>query len=466
MPSDNFEKSLRQRFQGVEIPPRPEVWEGIQLNMASPKGNQRKWWLSLVALGFLLLSFSTYWLFTNSPKQELDPLIQSDSKNRLPSENIENEKLTDEGHTPPTDEKYAIKEPKSEWAEPQLVKPLQNKGEKPFEKVEFSIEASTQKIHSSLEDSVNIPAQAHSFESIGNTLPYNEEAYISSSFLPIPLMKPVEMEGFSHEMVLAGTPPTIGMDQLAGSPLPGPSKWAISFYVRPELPWYTSTSISIEQDPPRTAEVDFPPDVAVSEPEFGELVAGQDRPSLVFYEINYARSGLSAGLTVGYYMNPQLSIHTGLGIFASGKHRLSPVSGVRPDSSNFSTNNSPTSDFSMQNFQLEVPILAQYTFASDRSSWLIQGGVSLNTSLNKLEFDFDNNESAFRSLGSPQTPLIQKSSHLHAELGIMYRFHLNSKLNLYLGPSQTYGLSPVYQTLQGKNIYLNRLSLRMGIEFR
>ena len=37
MPSDNFEKSLQRRFNSVEIPPRPEVWEGIQTKLAEPK---------------------------------------------------------------------------------------------------------------------------------------------------------------------------------------------------------------------------------------------------------------------------------------------------------------------------------------------------------------------------------------------------------------------------------------------
>ncbi len=463
MPSDNFEKSLRQRFQGVEVPPRPEVWDSIHLNLAKPKWHQKRGFWTLIAIGLLMLSFSAFWWINSSPTtpltQELDSIAQLDPTKNFP-QGISDDRKENNKSIRSLDTENTFEEKPSVLEGTEMDKIAPNGGKDS----QFSLKPSRQMALSSLKKSaLELPTTSNSLENSPTPL---GQANLSTTYLPIPFLEPVDLEGYSHEMVLEGSTPLLGMDQLAGSPLPGPSKWAISFYVRPELPWYTSASISLEQDPPRTAEVDFPPDVAVSEPEFGELVVGQDRPSLVFYEINYARSGLSTGLTLGYYMNPQLSIHTGVGIFASGKHRLSPVSGTRPDSANFSTNNSPTSDFSMQNFQLEVPILAQYTFASDRSSWLIQGGVSLNTSLNKLEFNFDNNESGFRSLGANPPPLIQKSSHLHAELGIMYRFHLNSKLNLYLGPSQTYGLSPVYQTLQGKNIYLNRLSLRMGIEFR
>ena len=269
---------------------------------------------------------------------------------------------------------------------------------------------------------------------------------------------------FSYE------PISIGMDELTGSPNPGPSKWAIGFYVRPELPWYTSASVSLEQEPPRSTEVDDP----IASPEMSDvdgMVANQDKPSLVFYEITYARSAISAGFTLGYYLTPKFSIHSGVGVFSSGSHRLAPMNPSDDIDSfdsrggnNFSA--SSPSEFSDRNLQLEIPILAQYTFASEKSSWVIKGGISVNQNLRKIQEGLSTEEASPNYFASSDPILTHKSTNLHAEVGILYRVHLNSKLNLYMGPTQTYGLSPVYSTQNGKSIYLNRLALQMGIELR
>lgn len=469
MPSDNFEKSLQRRFQSVEIPPRPEVWEGIQTKLAEPKWHQRgKWLWSLAAIGVILLCLSAYWMMT-SPYG--------------PQQAAEGNTLTgvEQESSPPTVVTPLIEESpdkdimgESESSSPSPL-PLKAEGASPT-----SILPNKSISSSDAPPSLN-PAKEQDLGASREVLPTNPDLAggdrtvensgigTKSAFIPVKYMDPQMSVGLSEGVAIAHPSVSMQMDQFTGSPHPGPSKWAFGFYLRPELPWYTSASVSLEQEPPRSTEIDDP----IASPEMSDvdgMIVNQDKPSLVFYEITYARSALSAGFTFGYYVNPKLSLHTGLGIFSSGSHRLVPMNPSEDmdtayNRGNTAAANSP-SEFSDRNLQLEIPLLAQYTFASDKSSWVIKGGISVNQNLRKGQSSLSGDESNINFLSSTESILTQKPTNLHAEVGILYRFHLNSKLNLYVGPTQTYGLSPVYTTQHGKSIYLNRLALQMGIELR
>ena len=467
MPSDNFEKSLQRRFQSVEIPPRPEVWEGIQTKLAEPRWYQKgKWMLSLAAIGLIFLCLSAYWWMSTpsdlpgpgglesiaeTEQKEPIPLIPSDKTGRDKDLAGEKEPAQDAMLPSSEGEKTLNSEPQNPLITVETDTPLRGLADKD------EIGKSNEGSHLQL-DSKGIEEFLE-----------NSALGTASGYIPVAFMNPEMSHDFTSKMELTEAPISLKMDQLTGSPNPGPSKWAIGFYVRPELPWYTSASISLEQDPPRSTEIDDP----TATPEMSDvdgMIANQDRPSLVFYEITYARSALSAGFTLGYYLSPKLSIQTGLGVFSSGSHRLVPMNPGDDTDTAYNRGNtfaaSSPSEFSDRNLQLEIPILAQYTFASERNSWVIKGGISVNQNLRKIQGGSSNDESNPNFFTSTESILTQKSTNLHAELGILYRFHLNSKLNLYVGPTQTYGLSPVYSTQHGKSIYLNRLALQMGIELR
>ena len=198
---------------------------------------------------------------------------------------------------------------------------------------------------------------------------------------------------------------SLSMDNLTGAALPAPSKFSIAFFARPEMIWYTSASISVEQEPVR--------DFEVIDPLLEFPAPTLNRPSIVFYEVTYARTGLSAGLTAGYYISPKLSLHTGMGLFVSGKHKLSPLYPLLGSDS--SRVNSSLPEYTMQNVQLEIPLSAQYIFASERSSWVFTGGVSFNKSIKDLDFGPGTEalEERSRADFTPfnQPLLVQKSSH-------------------------------------------------------
>ena len=91
MPSDNFEQSLRKRLQGVEVPPKPEVWEGIKTRMHSPKWYQKKGWIGGLAASvvFLLILAGYFGLSpTSSPSEKLaqsESLQESSAQQSIPT---------------------------------------------------------------------------------------------------------------------------------------------------------------------------------------------------------------------------------------------------------------------------------------------------------------------------------------------------------------------------------------------
>ena len=470
MPSDNFEQSLRERLQGVEFPPQPEVWDGIKTRLQAPKWYQKKGWIGgmAAALGFLLILAGYFWL---SPSPTGTEKLAKNGASQDSSAQESMPVLPDsmDGPSATSDQSSGFNEDPASTEKENLPKPplqsspadINSNTVSPASSKNFALipspESQSGWVNGKSPDSSSVPG---TLEGKGmNEMAHSAPSAPSSQFLLKTIDLPEFQGGFLSELGPV-TAEQVTMERLSGAALPAPSKFSITFFARPEMIWYTSASISVEQEPVRDFEVD--------DPLLEFPAATQNAPSIVFYEVTYARTGISTGITAGYYLNPKLSLHTGMSLFVSGKHKLSPLYPLLGSDS--SRVNSSLPEYTMQNVQLEIPLTAQYIFASDRSSWVFTGGVSFNKSINDLDFGPSSTDLEVRSPTAftpfNQPLLVQKSSHIHASLGFLYRFHVNSDLNLYVGPTHNYSLSPVFTTSQGKSIFLNRLALQVGVEFR
>lgn len=73
MPSDQFEKKLRQRLEGAEMLPSPDLWAAIAEQVAPPPSKRRGafwWWLD----GTALLLIAALWLWPASPLAEVEAI--------------------------------------------------------------------------------------------------------------------------------------------------------------------------------------------------------------------------------------------------------------------------------------------------------------------------------------------------------------------------------------------------------
>ncbi|MEM9718003.1 MAG: hypothetical protein AAGA10_02070 [Bacteroidota bacterium] len=463
MPSDNFEQSLRKRLSGVEFPPNPEVWEGIKTRLQGPKWYQKKGWIwGMAASVSLLLGIGAYiWLYPprHVSLEEVQTTVSVDSSTQNQESILPGSSQTDSlsQYTDRTLEKISsntnlqdVSTPRPQ-TQPSGVAGQGLNSDKKYTGIPVENSPSTSALERTRPASeVLMDEELSLLETSPSSITLRKVDIPALSMIEdlYPLSGPFEAV-------------SVNAERMSGAALPSPSKFSFTFFARPEMIWYTSASISGEQEPIRDFEradsfSDFP-------------AATQNAPSIVFYEATYARTGFSSGVTMGYYLGPKLSLHTGMSLFVSGKHKLSPLYPlVGSDSSGIDPS---LPEFTMRNIHLEFPLTAQYIFASERSSWVFTGGVSFNKSLNTLDFgpgsDPNLEAQALGAFGPYDQPLLtQKSSHIHASLGFMYRFHVNSHLNLYVGPTHNYSLSPVYTTAQGKSIFLNRLALQVGVEFR
>jgi hypothetical protein len=80
MPSEQFERRLRQRLEGAELAPRPEAWEGLRARLASQRRRRRFafFWLPDLMAGALLL-------FAASPPPQAAPASLAAAIHALPS---------------------------------------------------------------------------------------------------------------------------------------------------------------------------------------------------------------------------------------------------------------------------------------------------------------------------------------------------------------------------------------------
>ena len=85
MSSEQFERKLRERLSGANIPPSPELWGRIEAGMAEDKRNRRGgfWWLFSDGLGIILLLF--IFLFPLAPSTtQFAELKQTSAEANMP----------------------------------------------------------------------------------------------------------------------------------------------------------------------------------------------------------------------------------------------------------------------------------------------------------------------------------------------------------------------------------------------
>jgi hypothetical protein len=76
MPSDNFEKKLRARFEGATLDPTPQVWERVQAEIRPGHTRHEAGWWSFTDIFLGILLTALFWL----------PLTKSQDKTAMPNE--------------------------------------------------------------------------------------------------------------------------------------------------------------------------------------------------------------------------------------------------------------------------------------------------------------------------------------------------------------------------------------------
>ncbi|MEM7655776.1 MAG: hypothetical protein AAF399_06565 [Bacteroidota bacterium] len=82
MPSDQFERTLRQRLEGAEMPPSPDLWAAIAEQVGPPPPKRRAafwWWLDGTALALLV----ALWVWPVAPTPQGEARSQTASLSEL-----------------------------------------------------------------------------------------------------------------------------------------------------------------------------------------------------------------------------------------------------------------------------------------------------------------------------------------------------------------------------------------------
>ncbi|MEM6804446.1 MAG: outer membrane beta-barrel protein, partial [Bacteroidota bacterium] len=491
MPSELFEKKLREKLSQAVIPPSPELWDQIEAKL--PGDDKRRglgFWLILLALLFgsigLLLGFWN-WQAQEELKSpishitSLEPEEEKDTQ-EIPAMVLEQEDILDAKEI----EKplQAADLSKENLSEKQILP--QNSKTQTSSTYTNSPYTTSQKLKSVLDINVSenlansVPQHTNQAQNIELDKPAppvidsnNEQAGARALALKIQELSTLSPYPYLEE--------GLSNPQLAPLPLvtQRTKKWAFSFYVDGHQAFRNLSFRNLNEDALASGVED-----GLSNPD-PYLYQGLNSPANL--EVEIPERSISFGLQVERKLNRRLSLQAGLeyGMFSAGFYdvSISPNSFSSPGPGTNERTANPLSQRKTQYayHQLGLPVQINYNFFNrGRSSLEVYGGASLymaqaysKSILQSRNFyDFANigplgADVAINTVSQDVPGLLQYNRfHSTLQTGINYLYHFTDRYAIFVGPQLKYQLSPVYkEQLREIDEIPAYIGIRLGLRF-
>ena len=499
MPSELFERKLREKFAQAEVQPRPELWQTIEREISPPAQRGGLYLLLfevLIIIGLLFMGSSKYFQLESQPTQSIANnallgVVQHDTAQ------IHNEARTLALQKVPGGDSQS------------------NRNESKEEKQEESLFASASVERHISQDrdqkSIHLNAQARSkseqqVDDEGSDAPSQHPLFISTtdkfeksqlndepeaklsditSTDKLEGVKNVHVdERINHRSYFLNSthsaPAIFSQDPI----LSRRKKWSVHGYVSAFSAADRFAPFQLQEDLAVDYAYIYPIDLSVG--SYGQVER--------LFSVSYPKKGLSVGLHLEYSLNQRFSLQSGLNYswFEIGRYFIGEInpflnSDLVAGPNSFNLAQTPISGpLTFSYNQLEIPLWLNIQFARGNRSYFQfslggaanfgfgtnrqLGAAELRNGLFRLEAGSAQNDmnsrQAKNSLTSENPELLQYNDlNFYAGAGISYHFHLNERLRLYTGPDFTYQLTPIYlgEGSNGQPPY--RLGLKLGIAF-
>ncbi|MDW3647164.1 MAG: hypothetical protein R8P61_08880 [Bacteroidia bacterium] len=492
MPSELFEKKLREKLSQATIPPSPELWNNIEAQVAGNDKRGLGFWLLLLAL--LLGSIGMLWGFwnyssVNSPKQQLaevqvespapvvKPLVETHST--IESSSIEKA----ENSTIVIPEPKSSQETKRPSPTSHPSNPSQTNPPKSTTATYSSVAKKPSVFRSKALDADLNEKLIHTVPQHANTAQPESQGLSEPS--SVSLYKEIE-EDNGMDLKITHLDPLADVPEILKSPFNYPmtlqsqrasksKRWSLLAYTDFHK-GYRDLNLGNS-----LANEDLFLAPSNSDQPAGYQYEGLNAPGNL--QVVIPEESISLGILAEWKLNKRLSLQGGVeyGLFSLGTYNLN----ILDNSSSLPTSrfNSPLSSRNTQYryHQFGIPLQVNYRILDrGRSSLEVYGGASvyaaraysksITQSANFYDFTASRGttENAFSNTISSDVPgLIQYHPfHLTYQAGFNFSRHLSDRHAIFFGPQIKFQGSPVYKEQQREiNEIPYYVGFRLGFKF-
>ncbi|MEM6347263.1 MAG: hypothetical protein AAF927_25460 [Bacteroidota bacterium] len=491
MSVDKFEQKLREKFEGVSIPPSPELWGNIESRI--PQKDKKRGVIWLWAGGISIAASLAVWLWLSNvnlqtPLEIESGMSQVEESNNMSEEKLEqiespNRVLEDFTDDLVSNSTTGVKPSETRsGTKPSFVERTSDRRVED----ERSAAQNTQTSATPNKNLNQVPSKAYAIRAIDHSI------------------ADWRLADFYLEKLISGEIPSLSgletnwWEELEELPLAEESvpRWAINIQAGQDLIGDVNPSLGkTEADPPQTFSNEFASNDDLlgladhvqfarnPNPVFSQ--DGVDQATLISYPTQESRFKL-----VGEYnLEGNWSIRSGLGLGISNQGGLTQANVV------YNSTASPGADFdgewsyndgpSLQNIQLEVPITLQYKIARPKGAIVLGSGFSFNRNLNNLSqaryfranqdystslrtvFSFsDQANTLFAQTGENNSQSIgYRSWNNFVLLQAQYERPISPRMALFGGPSFKYMLNDIFVGSLASQQAPFRVGLTAGLRF-
>ena len=467
MPSEQFERKIKAKLEGVNPPPPPGLFDAIQaqLTPAPPPRKAFVWWwigggsLIAAAIGLVIwLSLPTEPAVANIPMTSLEEHPETSSSPLPTQEELQSEKealgedngTQDVAHVAPAPNR--VPSHREDMASSAQQLPLTEQPQSP--------------------GSISVL-----------TLAPDHPSDLASEIQQTEMPLPSQLEGKSREILID----SINRRFASTIDLNGEIPYPADIEVPGHSPWYLRVAFQGERaSKGNPAWFIAPPanDYTVVE-DYGTRALALSIPPV--HTVSYPRQRFGVGILMGRELAPRWSTELGLfysqseqGVYRRGSADLNLVTGgvtLAADAVR-----TYEVELSWRQNYLELPLRINYhIWQGYRKRLTLQTGVSLNRRTNQLDTDrsvFSNDELSFSPLpeapqSNPDDILITsdgtslldlKDWHSHVQLGMMYEFGIGPYRQMYLSPTFKYFMQTPYQGTASSDQPRYHVGLEIGLK--
>lgn len=474
MPFDQFERKISARFAEAQIPPRPEVWQNIENQLASSRSRRKGFfWLlgdGLFAAALLLgiisapgISYNVEAQFSQIAQAETvgitDILVAEDCPDYAESQSVQSNPVTPtfaENPSQPADHSAA----KREVSAKRTITYMVEKAQLP----EKTVTSDPQILQALISPETN---RAQPSIAILQEAGAVKDVSIDKMRAPVTQVLKTSEES------------AIPLENLPDLKI---KRWA--FYAQTSPEWAFDIEkpdvIAVSQsDQANNRSFDY------SSVESSFLSSGSQFSPGEILSVRFPRAHFQAAAGGEYYLLPNLSLQAGFGYSVSeyGIFRYGSLNSAIADQLTNNPNGQLVITLSSFDFQpeeifrteqLELPVGMNYYLRRGRSSLVLSAGISANrlvsrrTEYKANTVDLENNfgRNTLSTLPTPDAELlVYRKYHLYGSFSALYQYQLKPEWAIFAGPQLKYQFADVFAGSAAQDQLPYRLGLQIGVRF-